>query len=164
MWFCLFLELSDPSNFWVEAISTAVHLINCLPSPKLQYQPPYFRLYEKYPKYDHIHTFICVSFVHSPPLIAPSSQLNLQNVHSWINQHQQGFLWYDPSIQRTRISCNVNFTKTQYFSQHQEICLPPFQVSFLHKFYDILSADQFKPTVVYTRQRHQEDNTIEQAH
>ena len=31
----LLLEASAPSRFWVEAISTAVHLLNRLPSPKL---------------------------------------------------------------------------------------------------------------------------------
>lgn len=36
----LLFESSIPSTFWVEALSTVVHRINCLPSPKLQNQSP----------------------------------------------------------------------------------------------------------------------------
>ena len=62
----LLLDSSVPSKFWVKALSTAVHLINRLPSPKLQNQSPYLRLHGSTPLYNHLHTFGCVCFVHLP--------------------------------------------------------------------------------------------------
>ena len=63
----LLLESFVPPRFWVEALSTAVYLINRLPAPKLNYESPYYRLYHSQPKYYGIHTFGCVCFVHLPP-------------------------------------------------------------------------------------------------
>jgi len=41
----LLLESSVPSRFWVEALSTAVYLINRLPSQVLNFDSPYYHLY-----------------------------------------------------------------------------------------------------------------------
>ena len=62
----LLLESSTPSTFWVEALSTAVYLINRLPSQQLNFDSPYYRLYGKHPDYHNLHTFGCVCFVHLP--------------------------------------------------------------------------------------------------
>ena len=63
----LLLESSVPSMFWVEALKTATHLINRLPSQVLHMESPYFRLFAKQPSYDHLRIFGCVCFVHLPP-------------------------------------------------------------------------------------------------
>ena len=63
----LLLEFSVPSMFWVEALKTATHLINCLPSQVLHMESPYFSLFAKQPSYDHLRIFGCVCFVHLPP-------------------------------------------------------------------------------------------------
>ena len=63
----ILLESSVPSMFWVEALKTATHLINCLPSQVLQMESPYFCLFAKQPSYDHLRIFGCVCFVHLPP-------------------------------------------------------------------------------------------------
>lgn len=47
----------------VRRITTAVNLINHLPSTKLHNQTPYFRLFKTQPTYTHLHTFKCVCFV-----------------------------------------------------------------------------------------------------
>lgn len=60
----LLLESSVPSKFWIEALSTAIYLINRLPSQTLHYESPYFHLYQKH---HHLHIFGCVCFVHLPP-------------------------------------------------------------------------------------------------
>jgi transposase InsO family protein len=62
----LLLESSIPSMFWVEAMKTATHLINRLPSQVLHLESPYFRLFAKQPSYDNLRTFGCVCFVHLP--------------------------------------------------------------------------------------------------
>ncbi|RVW72225.1 Retrovirus-related Pol polyprotein from transposon RE2 [Vitis vinifera] len=55
----LLLESSVPSMFWVEALKTATHLINRLPSQVLHMESPYFRLFAKQPSYDHLRIFGC---------------------------------------------------------------------------------------------------------
>ena len=56
----LLLESSVPSKFWVDALSTAIYLINKLPSQVLNFDSPYYRLYHQHPSYLNLHTFGCV--------------------------------------------------------------------------------------------------------
>ena len=63
----LLLEYYVPSMFWVEALKTATHLINRLPSQVLHMESPYFCLFAKQPSYANLRVFGCVCFVHSPP-------------------------------------------------------------------------------------------------
>lgn len=63
----LLLATSAPTQFWIEALSTVVFLINCLPSQVLGLYSPYFRLFHAHPDYTNFHPFGCVCFVHLPP-------------------------------------------------------------------------------------------------
>lgn len=56
----LLLETSVPSKFWVEALATAVYLINRLPSKLLNMESPFYRLHAKHPSYVDLHTFGCL--------------------------------------------------------------------------------------------------------
>ena len=103
-------EVSVPSRFWVEAISTAVHLINRIPSSKLQHQTPYFRMHGIHSSYNHLYTFGCVCYVHLPFL--ERNKLTAQSakcVFLGYAMNQKGFLCYDPSICRIHTSHNVVF-------------------------------------------------------
>ena len=62
----LLLESSTPSRFWCEALSTAVYLINRLPSPILNHDSPHVRLFGHPPTYSNLRTFGCVCYVHLP--------------------------------------------------------------------------------------------------
>ena len=55
----LLLELSVPSKFWVEALSTTVYLINRLPSQVLKFDSPFYHLHHKSPNYHDLYTFGC---------------------------------------------------------------------------------------------------------
>ena len=106
----LLLESSVPAKFWPEALATAVHLINRLPSHRLSNQTPYFRLFHKDPTYTHLRIFGCVCFVHLPPtertkLTAQSTRCAFLGYAS----QQKGYLCYDPILNRLRISRNVIF-------------------------------------------------------
>lgn len=63
----LLLESYVPPKLWVEALSTAVYLINCLPSHILDFESPYYCLAGSHPSYQTLHTFGCVCFVRLPP-------------------------------------------------------------------------------------------------
>ena len=56
----LLLESSVPSCFWCEALSTAVHLINHLPSPTTNHVSPFSKLFDHSPLYYDLRTFGCV--------------------------------------------------------------------------------------------------------
>jgi hypothetical protein len=62
----LLIESSVHPRFWVEALSTAVYLINRLPSQVLDLESPYFRLHQKHPSYSSLRPFGCVCFVFFP--------------------------------------------------------------------------------------------------
>ena len=55
----LLIESCVPSHFWCEALYTAIYLINRLPSPTLNDDSPYFRLFGHAPNYFNLHIFGC---------------------------------------------------------------------------------------------------------
>ena len=149
----LLLESSIPPRFWVEALSTAVYVINRLPSQVLDFDSPFYRLYDKPPTYHNLHTFGCVCFVHLPPI--ERHKLGAQAVQCAFmgySNTQKGFLCYDTTANRLRISRNVVFFENQYFfpshvvSSSNPVMLPNF---------DDLSGpiERFKPSILYTRRR-----------
>lgn len=104
------LESSIPPRFWVEALSTVVYLINCLPSPTLRLDSPYSRLFGVPPDYNSLHVFGCICFVHLPPI--ERHKLAAQSVQcaflGYSNSHK-GFVCYDSDANKLLISCNVIF-------------------------------------------------------
>ena len=115
---CLLLESSVPPRFWPEALTTATHIINRLPSPKLQNTSPHFRLFKTEPQYTHLHTFGCVCFIHLPT--HERSKLPTQSAKcaflGYASQ-QKGFICYEPTSKRIRISRKVVFFEHQYLFQ-----------------------------------------------
>jgi transposase InsO family protein len=151
----LLLESSVPSMFWVEAMKTATHLINRLPSQVLHMESPYFCLFAKQPSYDNLLTFGCVCFVHLPP--HERHKLSAQSVRCAFlgyNVCQKGFICYDATLHRTRISRNVIFFENQHFfpmssvPSSSTVVLPSLKehISDLHPV-----SSRFKSGIVYTR-------------
>ena len=60
----LLLTSHVPLCHWVDAVSTAVHLINRLPSPILKWSSPFSRLYGKSPSYSDLRVFGCACYPH----------------------------------------------------------------------------------------------------
>nr|KYP67068.1 Retrovirus-related Pol polyprotein from transposon TNT 1-94 [Cajanus cajan] len=106
----LMLDSFVPSHFWCGALSTIVHLINQLPSPILNNDSPFLRLFGKSPTYSTLFTFGCVCYVHLQPqectkLIAQSAKCAFLGYLA----HQKGFICYDPHTHKIQISRNVIF-------------------------------------------------------
>jgi hypothetical protein len=112
----LLIDSSVPTRFWVEALSTAVHLINRLPSQVLNFASPYSILFGVIPEYDSLHVFGCVCFVHLP--FTERNKLSAQAARcaflGYINSHK-GFVCYDANAHKIRISRNVIFFENQNF-------------------------------------------------
>ena len=62
----LLLDSSVSPRFWCKTLSTAVHLINRLPSPMLNHVSPFSKLFGHSSLYYDLRTFGCVCFVHLP--------------------------------------------------------------------------------------------------
>ena len=102
--------------FWVEALKTAIDLINHLLPQVLHMKSPYFRLFAKQPSYDNLRVFDCVCFVHLPS--HERHKLYAQSVRCAFlgyNVCQKGFVFYDPTLHHTCISWNVIFFENQHF-------------------------------------------------
>ncbi|KAJ0046336.1 hypothetical protein Pint_05309 [Pistacia integerrima] len=125
----LLLQSSIPPKFWVEALSTTVYLINRLPFSVLNYETPYFRLYNQHPKYLDMHTFGCVCFVHLPS--HERNKLFAQSVRcafmGYSTSHK-GYVCYDPCFNRFRISCHVVFFENQSFFPSHDKSLPEIHI------------------------------------
>ena len=147
----LLLQASVPSKFWVEALSTAVYLINRLPSTVIGFDSPYFRLFKTQPDYSSLHTFGCVCFVHLPS--TERHKLGAQSVKcafmGYSHSHK-GFVCYDVSNNRFRISRNVTFFVKQFMfpcpspALHDIAILPHFSTP-------CPPRERFKPGLVYVR-------------
>jgi hypothetical protein len=121
-------DSSVPYRFWVEALSTAVYLINRLPSPTLHLDSPYSRLFGVLPDYNSLHVFGCICFVHLPPI--ERQKLVAQSVQcaflGYSNSHKE-FVYYDADANKLRISRNVIFKKNHIsFCLVLIMCLPLF--------------------------------------
>ncbi|CAA7037227.1 unnamed protein product [Microthlaspi erraticum] len=60
-------------EFWVEALHTAVHILNLLPSSSISNEIPFTKLFSKPASYDHLRVFGCLCY----PNLFPQSQHKL---------------------------------------------------------------------------------------
>jgi hypothetical protein len=78
---CLLFQASLPASYWVEALHTATHLLNRLPSKAVSHPTPHFALYGTTPSYDHLRVFGCACYPNTsataPHKLSPHSTLCL---------------------------------------------------------------------------------------
>ena len=157
----LLLESSVPPHFWCEALSTAIHLINRLPSPTTNHVSPFSKLFGHSPLYSDLRTFGCVCFVYLPP--HERHKLTAQSVKCVFLGYaipHKGYVCYDPHASRIRVSRNVIFFENQYlFASHVQ--LSSAFVSLLPIFSESPPiVERFKPGFVYERRsRHESGST-----
>ena len=58
----LLFQASMPPEFWVEALHTATHILNILPSAAINNEIPYTQLFKTVPSYHHLRTFGCLCY------------------------------------------------------------------------------------------------------
>jgi hypothetical protein len=59
---CLLFQASLPATYWAEALHTATHLLNRLPSKATSHPTPHFALHGTTPSYDHLRVFGCACY------------------------------------------------------------------------------------------------------
>ncbi|PKU63244.1 Retrovirus-related Pol polyprotein from transposon TNT 1-94 [Dendrobium catenatum] len=118
----LLIQSNTPHTLWVEALHTAIHLINRLPTVTIQYKTPFEMLYQKLPSYTHLKTFGCLCF----PWLKPYSKsklspLSIPCVFVGYALNQKGFRCFDPNTQRIFVSRHVIFNETKFPFQDQSL-------------------------------------------
>ena len=135
-----------PLHFWVEAFSTAVFIINRLPTPVLNGKSPFEILYGKSPLYTTFRVFGCLCFpnlrAYTKHKFEPKS---LPCVFLGYHTSYKGFRCLDPVSQRVFITRHARFDEnvfpfssshmqpssstSDYIAFHDPISLPPVMAS-----------------------------------
>ena len=113
---CLLFQAHLPASFWVEALHTAVHILNILPSKAIQNQVPFSVLFQKPISYSHLKTFGCLCY----------ANVNHSNLKKLSPRSKKClFLGYPTNYKGYR--CMDLETKKILFSRHvtfDETCFP----------------------------------------
>ena len=111
-----------PYNLWVEVALTVVHLINLLPTPNLQWDTPYNRLFQHPPSYSHLRVFGCSCF----PYLGPDTENKLTNctlecVFLGYSSHHKGYRCLHPSTGRVYMSHHALFNEMHFPFEHLQV-------------------------------------------
>ena len=106
----LLLSAKVLAPFWGETTLHNVYAINHIPSPVIQNQTPYERLFGSPPDYHHLRSFGSACFI----LLQPHEHNKLESrsrlcCFLGYGETQKGYLCYDPVSHRLRVSRNVVF-------------------------------------------------------
>jgi hypothetical protein len=113
----LLFQASMPARYWVEALHTAMYLLNHLPCKAISAPCPYVALYGVAPSYEHLHVFGCACY----------PNLSAQAAHKMPHPHDPLVVYssYTPPITRaicvlisppiTSSSPDMFFLMRQYF-------------------------------------------------
>jgi len=116
----LLLGAHMPSRFWTDAVATAVHLLNRMPSRVLDFTTPLHTLSTYFPLPTMLMippmVFGCVVFVHLPKhqrtKLDPCA---IRCLFLGYAIHQKGYRCYDPAQNRTYVTMDVTFLETKSF-------------------------------------------------
>lgn len=117
----LMFTMSVPRYFWGEAILTACHLINRMPSKVLNFKTPMSVLIQIYPLFCcpssiPLKTFGCTVFVHdhqkNKSKLDPKS---IKCVFIGYSSTQKGYKCYSPTLHQMFVSMDATFFENQSF-------------------------------------------------
>lgn len=104
-----------PLFHWVDAISIAVHLINRLPSPVLQWSSPFSRLYGQSPSYSELRVFGCACYPYLGDYLTNKLFSRITEcVFLGYNLQHKGYRCLDRKTNRVYISRHVQFDEQTF--------------------------------------------------
>jgi hypothetical protein len=116
----LLLGAHMPSRYWADAVSTAVHLLNRMPSKVLNFKTPLHTLstYVPFPTMLMIAPWVfgCVAFVHlQKNQWTKLDPCVIRCLFLGYTLHPKGYRYYDPTHNRTYVTMDVTFLETKPF-------------------------------------------------
>jgi len=128
----LLFQASMPSSYWADALATATHLINRLPTKTLHMSTPFFALHGTLPSYHDLRTFGCSCYPNltatAPHKLAPRSTLC---VFLGYPPDHKGYRCLDLNTNRVIISRHVVFDETTFPFSLRQPSPPPTDLDFL---------------------------------
>ncbi|KAK8921769.1 hypothetical protein KSP39_PZI020770 [Platanthera zijinensis] len=123
---CLLLHSGLPHSYWAEAFSTAVFLINRLPSPVLGNLTPHHLAFGKPPDYSSLKVFGCSCF----PLLPPTGRTKLMSpsihcIFIGYSSTHKGYRCLHFPTGRIYISRHVTFDESSFPLLQPHSTLPP---------------------------------------
>ncbi|CAH9120172.1 unnamed protein product [Cuscuta epithymum] len=113
----LLLHSHTPPQYWADAVLTACHLINRMPSSVLNNEIPYSILFparDLFPLPPHV--FGCVCFVHdTTPGLAKMAARSIKCIFLGYSRLQKGYRCYSPLLKKHFISADVTFIESSFY-------------------------------------------------
>lgn len=112
----LLAKASIPLRFWDEAVSTAVFLINRLPSSTLNHKSPFELLFQPKPDYAMLKVFGCLCFPYTRPF--DNVKFQFKSVPCIFLGYCLGYKGYkclDPVSKKVYIYRHVTFNDAKFF-------------------------------------------------
>jgi transposase InsO family protein len=101
------------NKYWVDAFLTAVYIISRLPTPLLDFQSPFSKLYNKAPDYQGLWVFGCKCY----PLLRPHGLHKLEYRSKpciFLGYHHAGYKCMDPITNKVYLSRHVVFDESTF--------------------------------------------------
>jgi transposase InsO family protein len=119
---CLLKARGVPAEFWGEAVSTAVYLLNRSPTKSLKGKTPYEAWHNRKPKVHHLRTFRCVVYVKKVgPGLTKLADRSTKMVFVGYEAGTKGYRVYDPVAKKLHISRDVIFEEGRAWDwNHQD--------------------------------------------
>jgi len=135
---CLLTSKNVPGEFWVEAVTTTVYLLNRAPTKSLQGTTPCEAWYNKKPRVHHLRTFGCVVHVKQVgPGISKLSDRSTQMVFIGYEKGTKGYRVYDPLAKKLHISRDVIFEEARAWDWKEKARHDPVASVFDVDFYTV---------------------------
>ena len=117
-----------PNRYWSDVVTTAVYLLNCMPTKVLQFQTPLkvFSYHVSLPTVLMIppRIFGCIVFVHlHKNQRTKFDPCVVRCLFLGYGVHKKGYRCYDPIAKRTYITMDVTFLESKFFFHRYPIPL-----------------------------------------
>ena len=111
----LLTHASLPQNFWSFAFSTAIYLINWMPSPSLNYFSPFELIFKKSPNYAKLQIFECLCYPWLRPYFAHKLDVrSTQCIFIGYSLSQSAYICFDPRFSKKISSRHVRFDEATF--------------------------------------------------
>jgi hypothetical protein len=119
---CMLKSMQVPSEFWGEAVCTAVYILNRSPTRSLNNKTPFEAWHGKKPKVNHLRTFGCTAYVKSVgPGLKKLSDRSKKMVFIGYESGTKGYRFFDPTDNKLVVSRDVVFDEKQPWDWKNEM-------------------------------------------
>jgi hypothetical protein len=111
---CMLKSKGVPAQFWGEAVTTAVYVLNRAPTKSLEGVTPYEAWHGKKPSVGHFKVFGCVGHVKNVgPGVNKMSDRSAKMVFLGYAEGTKGYRMYDPVSKKLHITRDVIFEENK---------------------------------------------------